>query len=74
MNYMPLCIDKVEKVDKKYININQFSTNFDCKPSILLIAYRNKSRAMRNPAFCICENQGADQLCGNRTADQRLIQ
>ena len=27
---------------------------------------------MRKPAFCICENKGADQLCGNRTADQRL--
>ena len=27
---------------------------------------------MRNPAFYICENKGADQLCGNRTADQRL--
>ena len=28
---------------------------------------------MRKPDFCICENQGADQLCGgNRTADQRL--
>ena len=26
---------------------------------------------MRKPAFCICENKGADQLCVNRTADQR---
>ena len=26
---------------------------------------------MRKPAFCICENKDADQLCGNRTADQR---
>ena len=24
------------------------------------------------PAFCICENKNADQLCGNREADQRL--
>ena len=22
--------------------------------------------------FCICENKGADQLCGKRTADQHL--
>ena len=22
---------------------------------------------MRKPDFCICENKGADQLCGNRT-------
>ena len=27
---------------------------------------------MREPAFCICENKDADQLCGNRKADQRL--
>ena len=24
------------------------------------------------PAFCICENKDADQLRGNREADQRL--
>ena len=30
------------------------------------------SRVMRKPAFCIWENKGADQLCGNRTADQRF--
>ena len=27
---------------------------------------------MRKPEFCICENKDADQLCGNREADQRL--
>ena len=27
---------------------------------------------MGKPAFCICENKAADQLCGNRTADQHL--
>ena len=27
---------------------------------------------MRNPAFCICENKDADQLRGDREADQRL--
>ena len=27
---------------------------------------------MRKPALCICENKGADQLRGNREADQRL--
>ena len=30
------------------------------------------SLVMRKPDFCICENKDADQLCGNRTADQRL--
>ena len=27
---------------------------------------------MRKPPFCICENKDADQLRGNREADQRL--
>ena len=30
------------------------------------------SRAMRKPRFCICENKDADQLRGDREADQRL--
>ena len=28
---------------------------------------------MRKPDFCLCENKGADQLRGNREADQRLF-
>ena len=30
------------------------------------------NRVMRKPDFCICENKDADQLRGNREADQRL--
>ena len=30
------------------------------------------SRVIRKPDFCLCENKGADQLCSNCTADQRL--
>ena len=30
------------------------------------------SRVVRKPGFCICENKDADQLRGNREADQRL--
>ena len=30
------------------------------------------SRIVRKLAFCICENKDADQLRGNREADQRL--
>ena len=32
----------------------------------------NLSIVVRKPAFCICENKDADQLRGNREADQRL--
>ena len=30
------------------------------------------SRIVRKRDFCLCENKGADQLCSNCTADQRL--
>ena len=30
------------------------------------------SRIVRKPDFCLGENKGADQLRGNREADQRL--
>ena len=30
------------------------------------------SNIMRKPTFCICENKDADQLRGDREADQRL--
>ena len=33
---------------------------------------RDLSPIMRKPAFCICENKDADQLCGNREAVQHL--
>ena len=32
----------------------------------------NWSRIVRKPDFCLGENKGADQLRGNREADQRL--
>ena len=39
----------------------------------MLIAQKiQMSRVMRKPTFCICENKDADQLHGNREADQRL--
>ena len=34
--------------------------------------YLYLSRVMRKPTFCICKNKDADQLRGNREADQRL--
>ena len=33
---------------------------------------RQMDRVVRKPDFCICENKDADQLRGNREADQRL--
>ena len=43
--------------------------NVTCNP---LTPHFYMSLVMRKPAFCICENKDAEQLCGNREADQRL--
>ena len=42
-----------------------------------IVIYRKKIRSkmslvVRKPAFCICENKDADQLRGDREADQHL--
>ena len=39
---------------------------------ITFIIRYDLSRDVRKPDFCIYENKAADQLCGNRTANQRL--
>ena len=48
-----------QKLPRTTTNYHQIRT-----PSLLLV--------MRNPDFRICENHDADQLRGNREADQRL--
>ena len=50
---------KISDYQPKHLNLSGLSTT-------------NMSRVMRKPAFCICENKDADQLRGNREADQRL--
>ena len=40
--------------------------------SKMTIVYYKTSRSVRKPDFCLCENKDADQLRGNREADQRL--
>ena len=40
--------------------------------SLYVHQYKDMSLVVRKPAFCICENKDADQLRGNREADQRL--
>ena len=40
--------------------------------NILSSTYTYMSLVMKKTDFCICENKDADQLRGNREADQRL--
>ena len=44
----------------------------NAKGFVLECATNHLSLFVRKPAFCICENKDADQLRGNREADQRL--
>ena len=39
----------------------------------VLVSQVQFSHVMRKTTICICENKDADQLCGNREADQRLF-
>ena len=42
------------------------------KTDCFLLAYELRHEKKKTTDFCICENKGADQLCSNYTADQRL--
>ena len=43
-----------------------------CRLIYEFVINKQLSLVMRKPAFCICKNKDADQLRGNREADQRL--
>ena len=51
----------------KYFTRNDNTCNYD-----KLLWTATISAAALEPTICICENKGADQLRGNREADQRL--
>ena len=67
-------------VKKRVSRADRYRTyiTLECIFNIILrfLGYTNgnfqMSRAVRKPPFCICENKDADQLRGNREADQRL--
>ena len=50
----------------------EFVKTNNISPVGLLLRQTNEHRHEKTPAFCICENKDADQLRGNREADQRL--
>ena len=61
-----------------FLAIYMISTRNQSKPVVVfsLLRYAQEvsdmSHDVRKPDFCICENKDADQLRGNREADQRL--
>ena len=56
----------------KFSTVCRRSSSSNCDFCIWKYRCSLMSRVMRKPAFCICENKDADELRGNRTADQRL--
>ena len=68
----------------QYVSTDIFTAIYSCeflflakitKISWFILQYPENhklSLVVRKPAFCICENKDADQLRGNREADQRL--
>ena len=58
--------------------LHEFDSKIKSNEKNISDAHKNEnrliqmSRDVRKPDFCICENKAADQLCGNRTTDQRL--
>ena len=61
------------KYDKMNIILSKKSDKHAHLVSLTCLLYLLKmSRVVRKPDFCICENKDADQLRGNREADQRL--
>ena len=62
-------------VPKRNFCVDPFCCLISLSISVLASPFHcagNMSLVMRKPAFCICENKDADQLRGNREADQRL--
>ena len=76
------CLDSLNQLNEKF-ELSSFITSaalIACRcmtcisesasPETALLG--NMSRVRRKLDFCLCENKGADQLCSNCTADQRL--
>ena len=49
-----------------------FVVHLSQQPNLVDRELKKLSRVMKKTKFCECENKDADQLRGNREADQRL--
>ena len=56
-------------IEIKRTNNESFKLYFETK---YVTSHKYLNRPMGKPTICIGENKGADQLRGNREADQRL--
>ena len=67
-----LRLHKWEVGDNPFIEHMRWNRNCEFLKQRLGEVVTEMSLVMRKPAFCICENKDADQLRGNREADQHL--
>ena len=63
--YNSVCVRPVRKP-------NLWFSHDGAQICISYLLFKHMSRPMGKPTICIGENKGADQLRGNRKADQRL--
>ena len=72
-NTNTLYLTKTKRTSKtKYVAFPAFHWAKLRAEYYLLCTRDNLGRVMRRPAFCVCKNKDADQLRGNREADQRF--
>ena len=63
--YSPVCAGPGRKSQRLVLSLQDSYDNYHK-------FHNDMSLVVRKPAICICENKDADQLRGNREADQRL--
>ena len=66
VTYLEFSYDRL----KIFPNLTQIFPNL--QTARLSFHFLNLSHIVRKPTICICKNKDADQLRGNREADQRL--
>ena len=66
-NQLPMYVSLVKRIAGHLEHLKELACDKGKKNHAMKM-----SRVMRKPAFCICENKDADQLRGNRKADQHL--
>ena len=70
-NIMQILISMVNEINDRHKSKLYDRRKWD-KTTLRLCCATCMSRLMGKPTICLCENKGADQLRGNREADQRL--
>ena len=66
------CVDEVFNLIRIYMKASLMQSVWCCAQGLMPMMVWHLSHLMGKPTICIGENKDADQLRGNREADQRL--